>query len=548
MKTLLVAINAKYIHSNPAVYSLQKSCRQYSRQFGIELGEVLVQEYTINQSHESIYYRIVAENPDIVAFSVYIWNLEVVRRLAADLKAVRPELKVWMGGPEVSYGTEHKNLTFDVVMEGEGERVLFALLAREHGEQVPGSWQFTQEGRRASCAPIDNLNELPFLYDDLTPFQNRIIYYEASRGCPFHCAYCLSSAEKGVRELPLPRVIRELSILAGQRVSQVKLVDRTFNCHPARALALVEWLQDLPDDCPTNFHFEIEAGTLSEKLIEGLTALPRGRVQLEIGIQSTHKKTLRACGRSDQLEPVMANIRRLVEAGNMKIHVDLIAGLPYEDYRRFQQSFDDVYRLGAQQFQLGFLKLLTGTPMENMVAEHAFVFAEHPPYEILKNRYMSQDDLFRLKCVEDVLERLYNSGRFTRFLAALLPYFDGPFAMMASLARRAWQDGIIFQSLALLELFEWLASLPRSRRLQTALLLDYYTATSGDRVPARLKALAMEPADRKERAAALLRRLGRRQRKMVIRFAGGKEFGVDYTEKDPVTECFWLWNKEGQRC
>ena len=291
MKTLLVAINAKYIHSNAAVHSLQKSAAAYEKRLSLSVGEVLVREFGINQSVESIYYAILAEMPDVVAFSVYLWNVEMVSRLCSDLKKVRPQLKIWLGGPEVSFGLTGKGFmedTYDAVMEGEGERLFFSLLAQETGQEdkLPGDWKIYHNGRAYHAELIPNLDELPYIYDDLTPFQNRIIYYEASRGCPFRCAYCLSAAEKGVREVPLERVLRELADLESKRVPQIKFVDRTFNCHPKRAAAILKWIAQLPTSSITNFHFEVEADLLSEELVDIMVCMPKGRIQLEIPLGS----------------------------------------------------------------------------------------------------------------------------------------------------------------------------------------------------------------------------------------------------------------------
>lgn len=556
MKTLLVAINAKYIHTNAAVYSLQKSAAAYEKRLSLSLGEVVVREFGINQSIESIYYEILAEKPDVVAFSVYIWNVEMVKKLCSDLKAAKPGLSVWLGGPEVSFGLEEKGFNekaYDVVMEGEGERVFCYLLACAAGQEakLPTDWKIYQNDKAFHAEPIPNLEELPYIYDDLTPFQNRILYYEASRGCPFRCAYCLSAAEHGVRELPLDRVLRELEDLERRKVPQVKFVDRTFNCHPGRAAKILQWIQQLPSDSITNFHFEVEADLLSEELVDIMVQMPKGRIQLEIGIQSTNTKTLRSCGRTERLDRVFKNVKRLVEAGNSNIHVDLIAGLPYEDYTRFGQSFDEVYRMGAHQFQLGFLKLLTGTPMNQMIDTYGYIFSKHSPYEILSNHFLSPEDLYRLKCIEDVLERLYNSGRFARFLSLLETHYAGPFAMMSEIAEVFRKKGLIFTAIGLTELFDEMVLFSErfedQEKLKQALLLDHYAATPSDRLPKELQPLSQLPErlqqensrrEQKLEAAGLLRAIGRRERKMMIRYCAGRAVAIDYTERDPVTGQF----------
>ena len=306
-----------------------------------------------------------------------------------------------------------------------------------------------------------------------------------------------------------------------------------------------------------NFHFEVEADLLEASLIDLLVQMPRGRVQLEIGIQSTSPEALQACGRTARLDRVFHNVRRLTAAGNLNIHVDLIAGLPTETYLRFQESFSEVYRLGAHQLQLGFLKLLTGAPMNKLIKPYGYVFSEHPPYEILKNDCISAEELFKLKCVEDVLERLYNSGRFRRFLAALESGYASPFAMMEAVAGRFREKGLIFQSLGLNELCDEMALFCRQQildqskqqQLMEALLLDFYTATPSDRVPKQLQELSagptISPKEKRFMAAALLRQIGRRDRKIVIRFCRRKPVAIDYTERDPVTgqfECIDIKN------
>ena len=553
MKTLIVAINAKYIHTNAAVYSLQKSAAAYEKRLSLSVGDVEVKEFSINQNIESIYYEILAEQPDVVAFSVYIWNVEMIRRLCSDLKRVRPEMTIWLGGPEVSFGINGKGFnedSYDAVMEGEGERVFFYLLARINGqeEKLPADWKIYQNSKAFHAALIPDLEELPYIYEDLAPFQNRILYYEASRGCPFHCAYCLSAAEQGVRELPLERVINELADLERRKVPQIKFVDRTFNCHPKRAAEVLRWILQLSETSQTNFHFEVEADLLSDELIDIMVQMPKGRIQLEIGIQSTNPETLRACGRTERLDRVFRNVQCLVQAGNSNIHVDLIAGLPLEDYKRFGKSFDDVYRMGAHQFQLGFLKLLTGAPMNQLVETYDYVFSSHPPYEILSNRFLSTGDLYKLKCVEDVLERLYNSGRFQRFLSLLEPHFEGPFAMMEEIAELFQRKGLIFTAMGLTELFDEMAlyseGFSNSQQLKAALLLDHYAATPSDKLPEGLKETAKLPVkfqkessrrEQKLEAAELLRAIGRRERKMMIRYCDQRPVAIDYTERDPVT-------------
>ncbi|MCI8633814.1 MAG: B12-binding domain-containing radical SAM protein [Lachnospiraceae bacterium] len=553
MKTLLTAVNAKYIHSNPAVYSLQKSALAYAKKWRLDVGEVKVREFTINQSIETVYYEIMAEKADIVAFSVYIWNLEMVSRLCQDLKRALPELQIWLGGPEVSYGIAGKLLTeeaYDLVMEGEGEHTFFSLLAERCGagsaewQAVRSSWQVGQEGKRVFAKPIENLDELPYIYEDMTPFANRIVYYEASRGCPFHCAYCLSAAEGGVRELPLERVLKELGDLAQKKVRQIKLVDRTFNCHEKRAKAILQWIAELPQECPTNFHFEIEANLLSDELIDQMARLPRGRIQLEIGIQSTYAPALRACGRTERLDRIMAHVKRLRQAGNINLHVDLIAGLPLETYEIFKKSFDTVYQLKAHQLQLGFLKLLTGAPMNALAEPYGYVFSQHPPYEILKNDFLKPEELFQLKCIEDVLERLYNSGHFPNYLALLEQRYESPFGMLEEIAGYFQEKGRLFTAMGMAEVYQEMAlfslRFEEAQELQKSLLIDYYLSTPSDQLPEALKGLAQRGQEAATRRNTLLKKVGRRERKIVLRSCENRLLALDYTERDPVTGLYEL--------
>ncbi len=540
MKTLLVGINAKYIHSNPAIYSLQKSARAYAGCFGASVGEIAVREFTINQNPQTIYYEILQERPDLVGFSTYIWNVTLVAQLCRDLKKVRPEIEIFMGGPEVSFGLEHTEITdYDYVIEGEGERPFYGLLAG--GENVPAEWHYHHEGKRIWADPPECLDEIPFLYEDTMPmFQNRILYYEASRGCPFHCGYCLSAAEKGVRERSLPLVLRELQFLVDAGVPLIKFVDRTFNCHPERAAAVLDFVRKLPETVQTCFHFEVEADRLTEDLIERMCVLPPNRIQVEIGIQSTCKKTLQACHRTPTVERCFTNIRRLVAAGNMKVHVDLIAGLPYEGYERFGQSLAETCALGAHQLQLGFLKRLQGTPLAAEEKRYGYVFSAHPPYEILRNDFLGEQELWRLKQIEDVLERLGNSGRFVHFLGCLKKQYDNTFAMWEALTDYWVQAGQIFATIGAVETFRVVARFAQgqkgSEELLAALLLDFYSFTSSDQIPVELQPMVGRPADHKAVAVAALKSMGVRDRKLMVRFCQGQPVVFDYTEKDPVRE------------
>ena len=558
-KVLLVAVNAKFIHSCPAVYDLKLYAENFAKKNMIRLPRIEIREYTINQPEDQLYYDILKEKPDAVCFSCYLWNLEMISRLSSDLKKAREQLMIVVGGPEVSYGLQGKSLReedVDIIISGEGERPFTAWLLSEIGEKIPEEWQFTREGKTIFSNPMPDLSELPFLYDDLSPFANRMIYYEASRGCPFRCAYCLSGAEgpgtdKKVRELPLARVLQELKSLTDRGVKQIKFIDRTFNCHAQRTIWILEWIQALPDEVPTNFHFEIEADILTEKMIELLRNMKPGRVQLEIGIQSTSSEALKACGRNPSVKRLFSNIRRLRERGNLNLHVDLIAGLPTETLERFKQSFNDVYSLHAHQLQLGFLKLLSGSPMENLVTTYGYQFSSHPPYEVLKNRVLSSEDLFELKRVEDALEKFYNSGHFARTLS-LIEYRQTPYRIFLGLADRMEKEGKLFVPTGVFELFEIMARhLERMEDdsdwdLKGVLLMDYYTYTPSDRIPEGLEDLAdgkeyfASGKERKEKAEKILRLLDEKDpalksHRVQIRVLEDQWVAIDYSDKDPVS-------------
>lgn len=481
-KFLLVAINAKYIHSNPAVYSL-RACAGEKLRRHVELAE-----YTINQPMAEILADIYARRPDAMGFSCYIWNWRLVRELLGELPKLLPDAAVWLGGPEVSYDADVILREYPQVagiMVGEGEATFRELLdyyvkgaraaGREGEELVAGSGSVDVEsrdeaadesavaecpcaaeegkGRRKAgpavgladipglclptgytpCRPLTDLSAIPFLYDDLAPFENRILYYETSRGCPFRCSYCLSSIDKAVRIRDMGLVEEELQFFLDHRVRQVKFIDRTFNCSHAHAMAVWTYLLE-HDNSVTNFHFEISADILREEEIELLSRFRPGLAQMEIGVQTVNPRTLEAIRRTmdiKRLESAVAAIRR---GGNVHLHLDLIAGLPYEGYESFGKSFDWVYRLRPHQLQLGFLKVLKGSEMWERAQEYGIRYLEQPPYEVLCTDWLSYEEVLRLKGVEEMVELYYNSGQFVHTLNFLENAFPGPFAMYEALA------------------------------------------------------------------------------------------------------------------
>ena len=452
-KVLLVAVNAKYIHSCPAIYSLRASSGHAE--------SVQIAEFTINDRYQDILAGTLAYHADIIGFSCYIWNTQIVTDLIADIRALLGDKVIlYAGGPEASYGPETFLGSCDFVMCGEGEKP-FALLMeavsreaetaqtrkddpemqeiREFIRTLPGCvWK---DGGRIVYNPItpeagSDMNEIPFLYTDLGNFDNRIIYYESSRGCPFRCTYCLSSIDKTVRFRNMETVKRELQFFIDYKVPQVKFVDRTFNCDRRRAMEIWQYIAD-HDNGITNFHFEIGADLLGEEEIALLAGLRPALIQLEIGIQSTNPKTVEAIQRTMDFGRLRKNVLALREAGNINLHVDLIAGLPYEGLISFARSFNDVYALHADQLQLGFLKVLKGTVMEQRAEEYGIRYSVRPPYEVLATRWISYEELDRLRRVCDVLEMYYNSQQFIRTLRFLEEnggMADGAFAFFDRMA------------------------------------------------------------------------------------------------------------------
>ena len=438
MKILLVAVNAKYIHSNLAVYSLKASAGLYET--SVELAE-----YTINHQTDEIFRSIYQKKPQLLFFSCYIWNRRVILETAENIRRVLPDTVIWAGGPEVSYDAEEflrENPQFDGVMKGEGERTFYRLLdyycsLKGTLSQIPGiAYREKETGAVRVTGPgeiLKTLDELPFVYDHPEKFQNRIIYYESSRGCPFSCSYCLSSIDKRVRFRSTEKVKQELLFFLKHRVPQVKFVDRTFNCSHSRAEELWQFIRD-HDNGVTNFHFEIAADILTDKEVEILSGMRPGLVQLEIGVQTVNERTLAAIHRTAEFEKIASRVNQIAASENIHQHLDLIAGLPYEDFESFQSSFDTVYRLHPQELQLGFLKVLRGSEMHRRAEEYGIVYRSECPYEVLKTKWISCDELIRLKEVEEMLEVYYNSQQFRNTMAALEQIFGRPFELYASLA------------------------------------------------------------------------------------------------------------------
>ena len=443
MKILLVACNAKYIHSNLAVYDLQAYASDYA-------DHIVLKEYTINQQKDDIMRDIYLEHPDVVCVSCYIWNLSFVKELMADLIKILPGADFWAGGPEVSYDAEKfltENSEFKGVMVGEGEET-FKELAGHYVEKNPQNLknmtgicyrdgdQIIHNGWRQ----IMDLSSIPFIYKDLSEFKNRIIYYESSRGCPFSCSYCLSSIDKKLRFRDTETVKKELQFFIDNKVPQVKFVDRTFNCKHDHAMAIWKYINE-HDNGVTNFHFEISADLLREEELQEMSTMRPGLIQLEIGVQSTNPDTIKAIHRTMDFEKLKGIVDRIHSFGNIHQHLDLIAGLPYEDYDSFRHSFNDVYALKPQQLQLGFLKVLKGSHMMEMCREYGIVYKTQEPYEVLSTKWLDYDHVLKLKTVENMVEVYYNSGQFQNTLEHLEKFFQDAFSIYERLGSFYMEKG-----------------------------------------------------------------------------------------------------------
>ncbi len=419
-KTLLVAVNAKYIHSNPAVRCLKEYAYAHHTK---EIGQIEIAEFTINQPVEQIISKIAKARPDIVGLSCYIWNYEYMIKICGSLRRILPKAVLFLGGPQVSYHCEKAlaECRANYCISGEGE-ILVMRLIEDICAGNPPKEPVLGRGYANDAA---DLSDIPFIYSDMTEYQNRIVYYESSRGCPFRCAYCLSSikgTDAPVRYLPMERVYSDLDFFLKNNLRQVKFIDRTFNCDPERALKMLRYII-AHDNGVTNFHFEAAAELLTDPLIETLQSARFGLFQLEIGVQSTNPLTLAAIHRFTNPKKLQNVIGRLQKNQNVHLHLDLIAGLPHEGIKEFAESFRFVYSLKPQQFQLGFLKVLAGSEMETLCEKYGIVYADYPPYEVLYTDALPYADLQRLKALENVLELYYNSGRFSRCMDFLEKLF-----------------------------------------------------------------------------------------------------------------------------
>lgn len=434
---LLVGINAKFIHTNLAIRSLRANA-------GIYKEQVEIAEYTINHRREEILHGIYEKRPEVIGFSCYLWNIEYVGSIACDLKKILPQVVIFLGGPEVSYRPDeilHQYEWIDFIMVGEGEGTFFHYM--EYRQKQGGSTSLAEidglvyrdgeEIRRTAPARAMEMDELVFPYEDLEGLEHQILYYESMRGCPFSCSYCLSSIEKTVRIKSLEKTERELDFFLERQVPQVKFTDRTFNCDHKYAYQIWKYI-GRHDNGVTNFHFEIAGDLLREEDFELFQTFRPGLVQFEIGVQSTNPQTLRAIRRTMDLSKLQANTEQVRKMRTIHQHLDLIAGLPYEDMESFRRSFNDVYAMKPDQLQLGFLKVLDGSHMHEVQHEYGVQFSLCPPYEVFSTKWIRFDDILRLKQVEDMVEVYYNSLQFTASMIFLERFFRSPFELYEALA------------------------------------------------------------------------------------------------------------------
>ena len=437
MKVVLTAINAKYIHSNLAVYSLRAYAKEYKEQ--IEIAE-----YTINQQLDDILMDLYKKKPEVLCFSCYIWNLTYVEDLIREIKKIFPSLPIWVGGPEVTYDAKQvleRLPEVTGVIFGEGEETFRELMQYYHEKEmaladIKGIAYRNEAGEicRNEWREVIDLSSVPFVYQDMEDFKNKIIYYESSRGCPFSCSYCLSSIDKCLRFRDLELVKKELQFFIDEEVPQVKFVDRTFNCKHTHAMEIWKYLME-HDKGITNFHFEVAADLLNEEELQLIEKMRPGLIQLEIGVQSTNPETIKEIRRTMKFSEVARIVERINKHQNVHQHLDLIAGLPYEGMESFKNSFDDVYWLHPEQLQLGFLKVLKGSYMEEQKEAYGLVYKSKPPYEVLYTNWLTYEEVLQLKMVEEMVEIYYNSGQFTYTLKKLEQAFDSPFALYFALGR-----------------------------------------------------------------------------------------------------------------
>ena len=456
MKVLLVALNSQFVHSSLSIHSLYSAVR------GEPGFDILMKEYTINQEEDYVLRDLTGEKPDLICFSCYIWNIEIVSRLTRNIKKIDSSINILLGGPEVSYAEDCEGYELpeaDYVLRGEGEEKLLDFLRGDVKED--------------SIEIIEDLNSLPFPYteEELIASKDKILYYESSRGCPYRCSYCLSSIIKKTRYKDIDMVKNEMDIFLFHNVKQVKFVDRTFNANAPRAVAIMEYLTE-KDNGRTNFHFEINGDLIDKPFIEAVSASRKGLFQFEVGVQSTNQNTLKTVNRKTDFEQLSYWVKKMMGTGKSHVHLDLIAGLPHEDYASFKKSFNDVYSIGGHHLQLGFLKLLPGTEIRKNAKSFGYSFKSEPPYEVLKTNVLSHRDISRLKCIEDVLERYGNSGGFLRSMEYFKGLFNGDvFGFYENFSNYLKENGFFERAHSKRKLYEYLFDYHDSLKIEKDTLL-----------------------------------------------------------------------------
>lgn len=552
MKILLAACNAKYIHSNLAVYSLKAYAEEFAQ-------NIVLKEYTINQQKDDIMKDIYLERPDVICVSCYIWNISFLKELMQDLRKILPGVPFWAGGPEVSFDAEEflqGNPAFTGVIVGEGEETFLELVRYYAGKEQNGTgadisdpfsvngldkirglaWRKGGEICHNGWRDTVDLSSVPFVYQDLKEFKNRIIYYESSRGCPFSCSYCLSSIDKKLRFRDLELVKKELQFFLDNRVPQVKFVDRTFNCRHDHAMAVWKYIAE-HDNGVTNFHFEISADLLREDELALMQTMRPGLIQLEIGVQSTNPDTVREIRRTMDFGKLKTIVNRIRSFGNIHQHLDLIAGLPYEDYDSFRHSFNDVYALRPQQLQLGFLKVLKGSYMKEMASEYGIVHKEREPYEVMSTRWLSYGDVLKLKTVEDMVEVYYNSGQFKNTLKLIEPQFEDAFSMYEELGRFYEEKGYEAISHSRIRRYEILLEFVKERKSRLAeqaadcMVYDLYLRENLKSRPA----FSLDQKPWEKTVWEYRRSEGIPKTAHIEIFRDGRAVLFDYENRDPLT-------------
>lgn len=482
MKTILIGINAKYEHESLAVWYLKAACDK-------NRIPVTVMQFSINDSLQKIWSSILSANPDVAAFSCYIWNRELVLKIISDLKKTKPHCKIIVGGPEVSYPEAEKDYSaygVNYLVKGAGEERFPLLLKSISGNpQNIGNQILEMEDSPYSC---NNEYLSPFGSEHIARIKDRIAYIESSRGCPFRCSYCLSSESKGMIYYPINEIRSDLNKLVKAKPKVIKFIDRSFNVNEKHSLAIWEIIKELSDE-DVVFHFEINPDILTPNQIESLSSIRPGLIQIEAGIQSVNAQTLNEVSRVMNVDKAINNLKTLMNRGNIHIHTDLIAGLPYDTLESFKEAFNRIYKIKAHHMQLGFLKLLLGTRIRNEAEEHGYKFRDYPPYEVIENKYISAEEILILKGVEEVLDRTWNSGRLTYTLDYLVDFFASPFNLYEEFAWFIKERGLLYQPMSAVSLFKLLREYALSVKgidslaLDSLIALDYACSIKNTVIP-----------------------------------------------------------------